>query len=67
MSANVEINWDYGWLAGFCRAHRIETPTRHEAEQAVTTLHGGDWRRYAALAGQPRTPPAQRRPWPKAR
>jgi hypothetical protein len=46
MSANVEVNWDYGWLAGYCRANRIATPTRHEAEQAVEVHHGGDWRRY---------------------
>jgi hypothetical protein len=46
MSANVEVNRDYGWLAGYCRANRIDTPTRHEAEQAVADLHGGDWRRY---------------------
>jgi hypothetical protein len=68
MSANVEVNWDYGWLAGFCRAHRIDTPTRHEAEHAVTTQHGGDWHRYAAsLADQPRPQPPPRRPWPRAR
>jgi hypothetical protein len=47
MSPNVEANRDYGWLAGYCRAHGIDMPTRQEAEQAVAARHGGDWRGYA--------------------
>jgi hypothetical protein len=47
MSANVEANRDYGWLVGYCRTNRIDTPTRQEAEQAVAAQHGGDWRSYA--------------------
>jgi hypothetical protein len=51
MSPNVEANRDYGWLAGYCRANGIDTPTRHEAEQAVAARHGGDWRGYARSLG----------------
>jgi hypothetical protein len=58
MSPNVEANRDYGWLAGYCRANGIDTPTRHEAEQAVAARHGGDWDGYARrLRGRELFPP----------